>query len=397
MTLLRLAFADLWHDRIVALCNVAAIVGIVAPLAILAGIKAGVVEALIADLKSRPNVLRIAIVGDHGFSAEDVTEVRGWPETRFVAPSSRSIARRLLVRREGGGTIRRAALVPTGPGEPLLPAGPALDGSAVAASDGLARRLDLSPGDSLQAVARRGESGETVLDLSLTVAAVLPSVSMQGEAMLMSPDLMEEIEAFFDGYALPERGVSEGRPLSERVALAESMRIYAAGLALVVALEGRLERRFGVEAVSDGAQVAATLDLERRLGLALSLITTAATLGLLAALTASFWGMTRARRPALAALAMIGMPPSRLAWYPVWVALITAAIGLVVTGVVAVSGAVAAVRLFGGRLPTDTSFLLPPATAAEGTVLVLAVAAAAAFLAAREAARTSPGTVFREI
>ena len=95
MTLLRLALADLWHDRILALCNIAAIVGVVAPLAILAGIKGGVVDALIADLKSRPDVLRVTIAGDHGFSADDVAEVRGWDETGFVAPSSRAIARRL--------------------------------------------------------------------------------------------------------------------------------------------------------------------------------------------------------------------------------------------------------------------------------------------------------------
>ena len=122
MTLLRLALADLWHDRIVALCNVAAIVGVVAPLAILAGIKAGVVEALIADLKARPDVLRVAIVGDHGFSEADVAGVRGWAETGFVTPSSRAIARRLLVRRASGGTvIRRAGLVATAPGSRSCP------------------------------------------------------------------------------------------------------------------------------------------------------------------------------------------------------------------------------------------------------------------------------------
>ena len=396
MTLLRLALADLWHDRIVAFCNVAAVVGIVAPLAILAGIKAGVVEALIADLKSRPDVLRVAIVGDHGFTTEDAAEVRGWPEAGFVAPSSRAIARRMLVRREGGGTIRRAALVATGPGEPLLPAGPLIEGSEVAASEGLSRRLELSPGDALQAVARRGKTGATVLDLSLTVAAVLPAGSMQGEAVLMTPELMEEIEAFYDGYALPHRGVEEGRPLAERTVLAESLRLYAADLAAVAALEHRIEERFGVEAVSDAAQVVATLELERRLGLALTLIVTAATAGLLAALTASFWGMTRARRPALAALAMIGMPPAHLAWYPVWVALVTAAIGLAAAGGIAVAGAIVAEGLFGGRLPAGASVLLPPGPAAQGAILVLAVAAAAALLAAREAARTSPGTVFRE-
>ena len=396
MTLLRLALADLWHDRILALCNIAAIVGVVAPLAILAGIKGGVVDALIADLKSRPDVLRVTIAGDHGFSADDVAEVRGWDETGFVVPSSRAIARRLLVRLPGKGSIRRAALVATGPGEPLLPAGSSLAKTEVAASEGLARRLGLSPGDELQAVARRGKTGKTTLDLRLTVAAVLPHGALRGEAVLMTPDLMEEVEAFYDGYALPHRGIAQGRPLSERTALAESLRLYARNLTSVAALERRLESHFGIEAASDAAQVNATLDLERRLDLALNLIVTAATLGLLAALAASFWGMTRARRSALAVLAMIGMPPGRLAWYPVWVALITAALGLAGAAAIAVAGALAAERMFGGRLPGDASFLLPLAEAAEGAAFVLAVAMAAAFLAAREAARANPGDVFRE-
>lgn len=396
MTLLRLALADLWHDRILALCNIATIVGIVAPLAILAGIKVGVVEALIADLKSRPDVLRVTIAGDHGFSPQDVAEVRGWAETGFVAPSSRAIARRLLVRLPGKGTIRRAALVATGPGEPLLPEGPTIEGAEVAASEGLARRLGLSVGDTLHSVARRGETGDTSLELPLSVAAVLPRGALRGEAVLMTPALMEEIEAFYDGYALPHLGVAPGRKLAERTPLAESMRLYAGDLTAVAALERRVEARFGIEAASDAARVTATLGLERRLGLALSLIATAAILGLLAALTASFWGMTRARRSALAVLAMIGMPPLRLALYPVWVALITATLGLVAAAGIAVAGAAAAERLFGGRLPGDASFLLPWTQAVEGAALVLAIAAAAAFLAAREAARANPGTVFRE-
>ena len=397
MMLLRLAVADLWHNRILAFCNIAAVIGVIAPLAILAGIKTGVVEALVSDLKSRPDILRVSIAGDHGFAAKDVEEVRGWTETGFVAPSSRSIARRLLFQTEGGGTVRRATLVATGPGEPLLPEGPEIGQDAVAASDGFARRLGLSPGDRLQGIARRGQTGGANLVLSLSVAAVLPPGMLRGEAVLMAPALMEDIEAFYDGYALPHRGVIEGRSLSGRTMLAEGLRLYASDLVSVAALERRIETHFGVEAVSRAAEVTATLELDRRLGLALALIIGTATLGLLAALTASFWGMTRARRPALAALTLIGIPPARLAWYPVWVALITACLGLMSAGVIAIAAAAAAEHLFGGRLPAGASFLLPGAEAVQGAVLVLGIAAAAALLAAREAVRTDPSTVFRNM
>jgi len=397
MMILRLAIADLWHSRILALCNIAAVIGIVAPLAVLAGIQPGVVDALISDLKSHPDILRVSVAGDHGFTAQDVDEVRGWAETGFVVPSSRAIARRLLVQTEGGGMVRRATLVPTGPGEPLLPDGPEIKGAAVAASDGLARRLDLSPGDNLQGIASRGQAGDASLVVPLSVAAVLPPGILQGEAVLMAPALMEDIEAFYDGYMLSHHAVFEGRPLSERLPLSESLRLYAADLVSVAALERQVEGRFGIEAVSRAAEVTATLELERRLGLALALIVGTATLGLLAALTASFWGMTRARRPTLATLALIGVPPARLAWYPVWIALATALLGLASTAVIAVAAAVAAEHLFGGRLPADASFLLPGAEAVQGVAIVLGAATASALLAAREAVRTDPSAVFRNL
>ncbi|MCE2520855.1 MAG: ABC transporter permease [Alphaproteobacteria bacterium] len=396
MILVRLAIADLWHDRIMALCNVAAIIGIVAPLGILTGIKTGVVDALIHDLVTRPDILRVAISGDHGFTPGDIEEVADWQETGFVVPSSRSIARRLMVRREGGTVIRRAALVATGAGEPWLADSVVIARGEVAASSALARRLALVPGDRLEAVARRGETGETVLRLTLKVAALLPRGTLAGDGLLMTPALMDDIEAFYDGYAVTHLGMDEGRPLSGRTALAESMRLYASDLHSVAPLEARLETRFGIEATSDAAEVRATLDLERRLGLALDLIVAAATAGLFAALTASFWSMTRARRRALAVLAMIGMPPVRLACYPVWVALVTALFGLAGTAGLVLVGAVIATRLFGGDLPGDASFMPSPGDAARLSAGVLVVSAAAAFLAAREAARAQPGAVFRE-
>ena len=396
MILLRLAIADLWHDRVMTLCNMAAIIGIVAPLGILTGIKTGVVDALIHDLVSRPDVLRVAIAGDHGFASGDIADVAGWQETGFVTPSSRSIARRLMVRREGGTAIRRAALVATGAGDPWLDGNVMIGDDEVAASSALARRLDLAPGDRLEAVARRGEAGEAALRLTLKVVAVLPPDTMAGDGLLMTPVLMEDIEAFYDGYAVTQLGVSEGQPLDGRTVLAESMRLYAADLHSVAALEIRLEARFGVEALSDAAEVKATLDLERRLGLALDLMIGVATVGLFAALTASFWSMTRARRRALAVLAMIGISPIRLACYPVWVALVTALSGLAGTACLVVVGGVIATRLFGGDLPGDASFMPSPGDALRLLVGVVVISSAASFLAAREASRAQPGTVFRE-
>ena len=73
-----------------------------------------------------------------------------------------------------------------------------------------------------------------------------------------------------------------------------------------------------------------------------------------------------------------------------------AILGLAGTAGIVVAGAVIAARLFGGDLPGNTTFLLPLFDAAGVALLVIGISAAAAFLAAREAARTDPGAVFRE-
>ena len=95
-------------------------------------------------------------------------------------------------------------------------------------------------------------------------------------------------------------------------------------------------------------------------------------------------------------LAMIGMPPGRLACYPVWVALVTALFGLAGTAGLVLGGSVLATRRCGGDLPGEASFMPSPGDALRLCAGVLVISAAASFLAAREAARAHPGTVFRE-
>lgn len=396
--LIRLALADLAHERVHLACAVAMIVGVVAPLAILLGVKTGVFAALMDDLRADREILRVTIPGDHRFDPADADEVRAWAETGFVALNTRAIARRLNVRREGGDRIRGVSLTPTGPGDPVLDAGATPpQGLTVAASAALAEQLGLGEGDRLTGMLGRGDPVTDRLTLTLAVAQVLPRRALDGETLLMDPVAMDMIEAFYDGYALPEHGVANGRPLDERSVKYESLRIYARDLPDVAALEARLRARFDIAANSSAARVAGVLSLGRNLDLALSLVAAAALGGLFSALMSTFWAAVQRKRVMLATLGLVGVPPLGLALVPVTQAVATALAGALASLVVLAGFAAAAQALFAGSLPPGASVIrLEAGALALIALAVVALAVAAAGLAARAAARLDPALVIRE-
>lgn len=396
MRLVRLALADLFSERVHLACTVAMIMGVVVPLAILLGVKTGVFTALMDDLRADREILRITLPGDHRFSMEDAAEVRGWPEAGFVAVNTRAISRRLNLKREGGDRIRGAALVPTGPGEPLDPA-LTLSGLDVAASAALAASLDLKAGDRLVTAIARGDPPTDRLSVTLTVAAVLPRTALDGETLLMDPATMDRFEAFYDGYALPDWGLANGLPLDGRTTSYESLRVYARDLTDVAALEARLRERFDIAANSRAAQVAGVLSLGRNLDLALSLVAAAALGGLFAALLSSFWAVVQRKRLMLATLGLVGVPPLGLALVPVVQAAATALIGALASLLLLGGFALAAEALFSGALPQGARVIrLDAATLAFIVLGVVGLSVLAAFLAARSAARLDPAIVIRE-
>lgn len=397
MKLVRLALADLWNEKVHLACTVAMIMGVVVPLAILLGVKTGVFTALMDNLRSDREMLRVSIPGDHRFSEADAAEVRGWKEAGFVVVNTRAIARRLNVKREGGQRIRGVGLVPSMTGDPVLPPGSAPLGRSVVVSAGLAEQLSLAAGDRLVAVIGRGDPVAERLSITLDVLTVLPRASLDGETLLMDPATMDRIEAFYDGYALPEWGLENGRALNARIVSYESLRIYARDLTDVAALEARLRARFDIAASSRAAQVAGVLKLGRNLDLALSLVSAAALGGLFAALLSSFWAVVQRKRLMLAMLGLVGVPPLGLALVPVVQAAATALIGAVASLLLLGVFAVAAEVLFEGALPPGAQVIQLDAATLTWVVLgIVTLSVAAAFLAASAAARLDPAIVIRE-
>ncbi|MEL6980079.1 MAG: FtsX-like permease family protein [Pseudomonadota bacterium] len=395
----RLALTDLADDAVHLLCAVALTAALIAPLLLILSVKIGVIGVLLGDLRDLPKHREIEIRGDHSFTLENVAEVRAWPETGFVAPQSAAMISGdiRLKGAEARGAFVRGAAEPTGPGDPLTPLGEALVATELILSEGYARRLNVEAGDEVLLDLVRYGAFEGAATPRLRVAAVLPRRAGGGQFALMRPEAIDWIEAYGFDFAVPQWGVTEGRPLSERRSSFEKMRLYARDIEQVAALEARVERRFDLTARSEAAEIDAILMLERNLAAALAFIAGAGIAGLFFALAALFWGAVRRKRLTLSLLSLMGASPTALAAIPALQALAVSTIGFA-AGLALFAGMSASVNLwFEDAVASGRAVSVLPATDAALVFCgLLVVSAGAAAVAAVAAMRADPALVIRE-
>ncbi len=394
MLAVRVALAALWHERVHLFCNVAMLAGTLVPLLVLFGVKSGIYQALLDDLLSDPNLLHIATRGDNAFAEEDGLEVAGWPEAAFVALKTRAISDDALVQRPGADRIAQATLVPSGPGDPLLPDGAAVTAGRVAVSHRLAEKLTISEGDGIRLVARTERRRPLVREVA--VVGILEPSAMRGDAVLMTPREMDMIEAYYDGYALPDAGLPDGRDLSGRTTSFEGLRLYARELRDVAKLEVRIQDRFGVGTHSRAPEIEGVLGLGRNLDLAFLLIAGTAVVGLAAALLFSFWAEVDRKRRDLATLMLVGLGRRDVAAVPLIQAFVIGAIGIFAAFLLFWVAASVADAMFADRMPGGRSVVALDVRAAFlAVVLPLGIVLAASLFAVRTALGIDPAITLR--
>ena len=104
--LLRLAFADLLHDRIVSFCQIVATAAVLAPLLVLFGLHNGMIGALIERLDRDPAMRLIVpeVTGSNRFDAAWFARIGARTDVAFVLPNTRAIAGQVdLLRAEVSG------------------------------------------------------------------------------------------------------------------------------------------------------------------------------------------------------------------------------------------------------------------------------------------------------
>ncbi len=388
-TAIRLAMADLLAERLLASCTILALAAVLAPLVILAGLRAGVIQGLREILLEDPRAREITTASNRSFDAALLARLAAWPDVVFLAPRTRTLAASLLVERpEAPGAGARVELIPTAPGDPLLPIGPTGTDTVVLTASAAAR-LRVGAGDALVGRLARVLDGrrESVV-LALVVQAVAPPSAFARDAAFVPLALAVLVEDFQDGRAGPPDTVAA--LVAPDQAEYAGFRLYARRLEAVPALDAALQAQ-GIEVVSRAADVSGLLRIDRNLGLLFGLVAGLGGLGFLVSLGAGLWANVERKRVPLAQLRFLGLRAGSLRLFPIAQAAVLAVLGVAAALMAALAASFVVNRVFAGTLALDRPLcLITPGLAAVAAAVTLLGATLVAAAAGTRAARVEP-------
>ena len=189
-----LAWRDYLHEWRLSLCAVLALAAVLAPLLVLLGLKHGVVSTLIERLAREPRNRELLPVGSQRFTLNWFEALREHPEVTFVIPRTRQIAGTLELRRPDLGRSVTVELLPTAPGDPLLPQAvpPPAVSAQLLVTQSVAEKLQLRGGESLPAAVSRSHDGRVeYAQITIIVNAVLPLAAFGRDAAFARLDLLK--------------------------------------------------------------------------------------------------------------------------------------------------------------------------------------------------------------
>ncbi len=386
---IRLAMADLIAERLLAACTMLALAAVLAPLVILAGLRAGVIQGLRETLLEDPRVREVTTASNRSFDAALLARLAARPDVAFLAPRTRTLAASLLIEHpDAAGAGTRVELIPTAPGDPLLPEAPTGTDTIVLTASAAAR-LRVGAGDALVGRLARVLDGrrESVV-LALVVQAVAPPSAFGRDAAFVPLALAVLVEDFQDGRIGPPDTVA-GLPAPDRTDYA-GFRLYAKRLEAVPALDAALQAQ-GIEVVSRAADVSGLLRVDRNLGLLFGLVAGLGGLGFLVSLGAGLWANVERKRVPLAQLRFLGLRAGSLRLFRIAQAAVLAGLGVGAALAAALAASIVVNRVFAGTLALDRPLcLITPGLAAVTAAITISGAVLVAAAAGTRAGRVEP-------
>ena len=395
---LRLATRDYLHEWQMSGCFVLALAAVLGPMLVLFGLKFGIVGGMLDQLIQDPANREIRPVGSGRYTAAWLAELRQRPDVAFLVPRTRSIAATLQLKSERADRIIDAEMIPSDRKDPLLegiperPAG--LD--RIVLSRSAADKLKVQAGDTIDgSLARRYRGRRERVHLPLKVVAVATAAAFPRDGAFVDVLLLEALEDFRDGHAVPALGWSGSEPPAERTY--PSFRLYARSIYDVASLRQALIEA-GVDVRTRARDIELVMKMDRNLTAIYWAIAAIGLVGFSLSLGASLWANVDRKRKELSVLRLVGFRTADIVWFPMVQALYTAVLGWALAIGIYRIAAWAINDMLGEQLANGQSVcvLLPEHYLwALGVTVVAAVLAAA--LAGMRSARIEPSEGLREI
>ena len=326
----RLACLDVWRDKKISICMIAAVVAIVAPLMLLFGLKHGVVSQMRAELASQPDNLEVRMIASHALDQAWFDAAQQQPFVGFVAPLTRSLNTIGDLRVSSRAFVANAELVPSLTGDPLLKGQKGPDGQGAWLSAAAAKRLSIGADETLDLIVTRKRDGETErLTVPIVVAGVLDAAVFTRPAALITPSLLTALEDFRDNKPWPLAGEFVPNSQAEDRLLYPRARLYAKSLDDVPALSRWLAEQ-DIQTVSRLAQIESVQAIDRLLQLLFGVIAWLGIVGCAASLIGAFAANIDRKRKDLALLRLMGYARTSLLGYVMVQALVLTSVGFAI-------------------------------------------------------------------
>ena len=321
-----LASRDYLHEWQMSFCFVLALAAVLGPMMVLFGLKFGIVGAMVDQLIEDPGNREIRPMSSGRYDQGWLDTVSARPDVSFLVPRTRSIAATIDLASERSSRNVRVELIPSADGDPLLPAGERPEGvTRIVLSESTARKLQVAAGDSVDgSITRQFREQKERIHLALTVAAVAPRPAFSRDGAFVSVSLLEALEDFRDGRAVPSMGWTGDYAGGARTY--PSFRLYARSIYDVAGLANAFAN-LGVDVHTRVDDIERVQRMNRNLTAIYWAIAVIGLVGFSLSLGANLWANVDRKRKELSVLRLVGFRTLDIAWFPMVQALYTAVLG----------------------------------------------------------------------
>lgn len=323
----KLASQDYFYEWQISSCFVLALAAVLGPILILFGLKFGIVGSMVDELVNDPRNRELRPINSGRYDRSWFVELEARPDIEFLIPRTRNIAASIQLKSVKSPRILSVELIPTKNGDPLLAGFDDLPSgfNQIILSKSAARKLAIKAGDVVDgSLARRYNGRNERVHIKLTIQAIAPTSAFPRDGAFSSLSLLEALENFLDGHAVPDLEWSGNE--STEPGYYAGFRMFAQTIYDVAILKDWLNQQ-GVGVKTRAQDIATVQRLDRNLSAIYWVIALIGATGFSLSLGASMWANVDRKRRELSILRLVGFGTGDIIFFPMVQSFITAVFG----------------------------------------------------------------------
>lgn len=314
--LFKLAVKELTFDRMMSICQIAAIASIIAPLLLLFSLRYGILEELKENLMNDPKVLSLTLDTSYRLNNEFFKRLESNKHVGFVIPEITAL--NALVDIKFKGNAKKVETIPTKIGDPIVLGSnipysdkqDALGDHEVFINESLAHQRNLQVGESIQVVISRTQHGQRQAStLALTIKGIIGQRFVRDDCLLVNLDVLNAIDDFRNGYNPALLTDGHYKPSRDRVYA--KFRLYAKNLESVTPLYYNLVEQH-LNVTSKMREIENVKAIGKVLNFVFGVIALVSIIGGMIALTGLILSSLKARKRNLVLLQLMGQTRSNI-------------------------------------------------------------------------------------